>query len=270
MSRDISFYDRTYGGFELDARARVRRETYGEDLGQNSWLTADEWRTFAEWLGVGEGTRVLDVACGSGGPALYFAQTLGAEITGVDHNPEGVGTANRQAEQQGLMDRARFLVADASQRLPVEDGQFDAVTCIDAINHLPGRLEVLRDWWRVLKPGGRLLFTDPIIITGLLSKEEIAIRSTIGFFLFAAPGVDERLLGEAGFEVLRVEDTTVQMATVARRWLDARASYQEALLEDEGLETFEGTQRLLTVAHTIADERRLSRFAFLARKPGAA
>ncbi|MCC7368282.1 MAG: methyltransferase domain-containing protein [Chloroflexi bacterium] len=264
----VPFYDRAYEGFELDARARVRQATYGEDLGQNSWLTAEEWRTFAGWLGIGTGTRVLDVACGSGGPALYFSRGLGADITGVDHNPAGVAAATRQAEQQGLTERARFTVADASQRLPFEDGRFDAVVCIDAISHLPGRLDVLRDWRRLLKPGGRLLFTNPITITGLLTKEEMEIRSSIGFFLFAAPGVDERLLRETDFDVLRVEDTTMQMATVAKRWLDARAVDRKDLLADEGPETYESTQRFLTVAHTIAAEGRLSRFAFLAQKPG--
>jgi cyclopropane fatty-acyl-phospholipid synthase-like methyltransferase len=104
-----AFYDRAYGGFRLGARERVRQETYGEDLGQNSWLTAEEWRTFAGWLGVTEGSRVLDVCCGSGGPVLYLARTFGARVTGVDVNPEGVATAVRLAEQQGLAAAARFV-----------------------------------------------------------------------------------------------------------------------------------------------------------------
>jgi SAM-dependent methyltransferase len=63
------------------------------------------------------------------------------------------------------------------------------------MSHLPGRLQILKEWYRVLHPGGRLLYTDPIIVTGLLSYEEIAIRSSIGYFLFTPPGEDERLLG---------------------------------------------------------------------------
>src|SRR5690349_15053865 len=104
-----SFYDRTYGGFELGAREHVRRATYDEDLGQNSWLTAEEWRTFAGWLGVADDSHVLDVGCGSGGPALYLAGTYGAHITGTDHNAEAVATATRSAETRGLTSRARFV-----------------------------------------------------------------------------------------------------------------------------------------------------------------
>src|SRR5688500_11348650 len=139
MGGNVPFDDQTYGGFQLGARERVRRETYGEDLGQNSWLTAEEWRIFAAWLGVAEGPQVLDVACGSGGPALYLARAFGARVAGVDHNSEATATANRLAEQEALAGRSRFVTADASRPLPLDDGQFDAVVCIDAINHLPGR-----------------------------------------------------------------------------------------------------------------------------------
>lgn len=266
MSGGVPFYDRTYGGFQLGAREQVRQETYGEDLGQNSWLTAEEWRTFAEWLGVVEGARVLDVCCGSGGPALYLARRFGAQVTGIDVNPEGIATAVRQAEQQGLAAATRFVAADASRPLPLDDGQFDAIICIDAINHLRDRVGVLGDWHRLLAPGGRLLFTDPIVVTGLLSSEEMAVRSSIGYFLFAPLGEDERLLQAAGFELLRQEDTTPRVADVAKRWVEARARHRDALIEDEGAETFEGTQRFLTIVYTLAGERRLSRYAFLARK----
>jgi ubiquinone/menaquinone biosynthesis C-methylase UbiE len=266
MGAEVPFYDRTYGGFNLGARERVRRETYGEDLGQNSWLTAEEWRTFAGWLGLTEGSSVLDVCCGSGGPALYLAKTFGASVTGTDHNAEGIATATRLAEEQSLAGRARFVVADASQPLRLDDGQFDAIVCIDAINHLRDRPRVLADWHRLLKPGGQLVFTDPIVVTGLLSNEEVAVRSSIGYFIFAPPGEDERLLEAAGFEIVSQEDTTPRVAEVAQRWFDARARYRAELVEDEGLETYEGTQRFLTVVYTLASEGRLSRHAFLARR----
>ncbi len=261
-----SFYDRTYGGFELGARERVRRDTYDEDLGQNSWLTAEEWRTFAGWLGVADGSHVLDVGCGSGGPALYLARTFGVRITGTDHNAEAVSTATRSAETRGLTSRARFVAADAGLPLPLDGAQFDAIVCIDAINHLPDRLRVLRDWHRLLKPDGSILFTDPIIVTGLVSNEEVAVRSSIGYFLFTPPGEDERLLNAADFEVLRREDTTSRVADVAGRWLDARGRYGAELVMDEGEETFEATQRFLAVVHRLAEQKRLSRYAFLARK----
>ncbi len=112
----------------------------------------------------------------------------------MDRHEAGVAAARAEAERIGLSDRAEFHAGDAAARLPLEDGSVDAVTCFDAINHLPDRRRVLVEWRRVLRPGGRLLFTDPIVLTGPVSNGEIAIRASIGFFLFVPPGTDEALL----------------------------------------------------------------------------
>ena len=61
---------------------------------------------------------------------------------------------------------ATFLVADANAALPFADGSFDGVVCVDAVNHLRDRAAVLREWRRVLRPGGRAVFTDPVVVTG--------------------------------------------------------------------------------------------------------
>jgi SAM-dependent methyltransferase len=266
MTGPVRLYDATYSRFQLDARQRVRLDTYGHDLGQNSWLTIDEWRTALGWLGLAPGSRVLDVACGSGGPARWLARETGATVVGVDSNRHAVRTAGELARQEGLDALASFQQADAGRPLPFDDASFDAVVCVDAINHLPDRAGVLRDWHRLLAPGGWALFTDPIVVTGLLSSQEIARRASIGYFVFALRGEDERLLREAGFELVRCQDTTASVALVARRWHDARARYRTELLDDEGEETFTGMQRFLATVRALAEQRRLSRYTFLGRK----
>src|SRR6185436_7935854 len=94
------------------------------------------------------------------------------------------------------------------QPLPFADASFDAIMCIDAINHLPDRPRVLADWARLLRPGGRLLFTDPTVVTGEISNQEIAVRASIGFFLFVAPNTDERMLASTGLHLVLKEDLT--------------------------------------------------------------
>jgi SAM-dependent methyltransferase len=266
MPDSSNFYNLTYGNFADAVLAEIRQETFGEDIGQNSWLTADEYRQFIEWLQLIPSAHVLDIASGSGGPALFLAGTVGCQVTGFEINSSSVVAANEWAQSRGLDSLVHFQHGDASRALPFEDHAFTAVICIDSMNHLPGRLQVLKEWHRVLRPGGRMLFTDPIIVTGILSNEEIAIRSSIGYFLFTPLGEDERLIQEAGFALVHTLDVTESNAVVPKRWYDARAKHQDELIKLEGEAEFEKTQRFMSVVHTLASERRLSRFAFVAQK----
>jgi SAM-dependent methyltransferase len=118
--------------------------------------------------------------------------------------------------------------------LPFESNSFDAVLCIDAINHFSNRALVLDEWARVLRSNGRLVFTDPTVITGCLSNAEIATRSAIGFFLFVPPGENERLLQAAGFSVLATQNLTDGLAANAGRFVSARKEREAALRAIEG------------------------------------
>ena len=264
MTAHVQLYDTAYRRFALSARRRVREETYGEDIGQNSWLTRDEWDSALDWLVPTPQTQLLDVACGSGGPDLHVARTRGARVVGVDVNAHAIETASEAARREGLASLARFVHADAGLPLPFADASFDAVVCIDAINHLPDRLSVLRDWHRVLRPGGKVMFTDPIVVTGLLSSEELALRASVGYFVFALSDEDERLVNEAGFDPVSCDDTTSNVVRVASRWHEARARLRAELIADEGEQTFEDLQTFLATAHALASEGRLSRYTLLA------
>jgi SAM-dependent methyltransferase len=263
----VDHYGAHYRDFAADVYRQVRRDAFGEDIGQNSWLTIDELERFRSWLELGPAVHLLDVGCGSGGPALHLARLTGCEVVGVDLYEEAVATGNRAAREAGLESRASFAQADASRALPFGDDSFDAILCVDSINHLPGRQSVLGDWTRLLRPGGRLVFTDPVTVTGILGSDEIAIRTSIGYFLFVPPGENERLLTAAGLSVLAVEDTTEHLAEVARRRHDARARHADAVRQVEGDEAFEGRQRFFDLVATLARERRVSRFVYAAEKP---
>ena len=264
MSNPVDLYNNVYSDFASQAEAEVRRATYDEDLGQSSWITADAWLGYADRLKVTSDSHVLEVGSGSGGPAVYLAAKRGCRVTGVDINPHGVDNAGQLAAAKGLSDRAKFQRVDASEPLPFAEGTFDAIVSNDAMCHIQHRLEVLRDWRRVVRPKGRILFTDAMIVTGLVTHEEFAIRSSIGFYLFAPPGENERLITEAGFHLISTEDVTDDEVTLAGRWHDAREAHRAALVEREGAANFEGLQRFLDVTRRLAAERRMSRFCYLA------
>jgi len=262
MSAKVDLYNTSYGKFAADAQQAVRAATYGEDIGQSSWMTADELRHFIELLEIDASTNMLEVGSGSGGTALFLAKETGCKLTGVDVNEFGVKNANELAHQRGLSDRTEFRLIDAGKLLPFEPNSFDVVFSNDVMCHVPERQNVLREWHRVLKPGGQILFTDALVVTGIVSHEEIAKRTSIGLFFFLPPGENERMIKEAGFEIVTVEDLTPAAAEVSKRWNDARENHRDAMIKIEGEENFSGLQDFLSCVHTLTSERRLSRFMY--------
>jgi len=174
--RDVDLYNNVYADFASDAEAAVRSATYGEDIGQSSWMTASAWLRCADQLQVTSASHVLEVGSGSGGPAVYLVAKRGCRITGVDLNEHGVANGRRLAALQGLADRVSFERVDAAKPLPRPDATFDAVVSNDAMCHIANRLDVLRDWHRVLRAGGRILFTDAMVVTGPVSHEELGLQ----------------------------------------------------------------------------------------------
>jgi SAM-dependent methyltransferase len=260
-------YSAHYRDFAADVYGDVRREAFGVDVGQNSWLTVEELERFGSLLKLDRSVRFLDVACGSGGPMLHLAGLANCEAVGVELYEEAVATGRRASADAGLEQQVTFVCADAGRRLPFESESFDAVLCVDAVNHLPDRLGVLTEWARLLRPGGRLLFTDPVVVTGPLGSDEIAIRASIGYFLFLPPGENERVLTAAGLEAVSVDDTTEHLAEIARRRFEARARHAAELTPIEGEQAFDGRQRFFELVAILAHERRLSRIAYAALRP---
>jgi SAM-dependent methyltransferase len=260
----VDLYNRAYG--EYDLYAEIRGLTYGEDLGQTSWVTTAESDEIPGLLNVGCESRVLEIGCGSGRYALRVAERTGCQITGIDINANGIETANELARTQGRESRVRFFTHDLANPLPFEASSFDAAFANDVLCHIAGRSQLLQEIHRVLKKSGRLLFSDALVIGGLISFQEIATRSSIGYYMFSPPETNEELVREAGFRVIAVSDTTGNAADIAKRWHDARRQFREKLVIREGEHDFEGLQRFLSCVHELTSERRLLRYVYLAVK----
>jgi ubiquinone/menaquinone biosynthesis C-methylase UbiE len=265
MSARVDLYNNAYSNPGSEIYAQIRVETYGRDLGQTSWVTAEESDEIPKLLQLWRESSVLEVGSGSGGYALHLAEH-GCNIVGLDVNEHGVNSAKQLASDRGLAARARFELCDASKPLPFHNEHFDAVFSNDVLCHVPGRLNVLREMFRVLKPGARMLFSDALVIGGIISHEEVAIRSSIGYYLFSPPGENERLIAQAGFRELISTDTTENAASISKRRRDAREKWKKELVALEGQENYEGLQAFLACVHRLTAERRLRRYLYLAEK----
>jgi SAM-dependent methyltransferase len=263
-----NFYSAQYARIDSELAAEIRREVFGEDIGQESWRSAAEQAEITGLLGLTSESRVLDVACGAGGPSLALVERTRCQITGLDIQPEGIAHANSLAAERGIADRATFAVVDCGGRLPFQDNTFDAVLCIDAIGHLQDRFEALSEWGRLLRKGGRLVFTDPLVLTGVVAKSEIDDRLALGSnAFFVPPGLNEEAVRAAGLALLARKDRAGAVAEIGSRWHAARLRRAAILKREEGEESFERRQRMLATSAELARSGRLSRFFYAAEKP---
>jgi ubiquinone/menaquinone biosynthesis C-methylase UbiE len=266
VSQKVDLYDTAYGNYQSHLYRQVRIETYGQDLGQTSWVTTEESKEIPRLLDLRLDSSVLELGCGSGGYALHLAEKVGCRLVGLDINASGVRNANQLAIARGLASHARFEQCDVSNNLGFNDNAFDAVFSNDVLCHIPGRAKLLTEMFRILKPGGRMLFSDALVVGGMVSHEEIATRSSIGFYVYSPPGENERLIERAGFRRIRVTDTTESAEQIAKQWHQAREGRKQELVAIEGNTNFEGLQRFLSCVHILTSEKRLLRYLYFASK----
>jgi SAM-dependent methyltransferase len=122
--------------------------------------SAEKIRQLGELLRLGPETRVLDVACGMGGPAMLLAATFGSRIVGVERSPDFVGWGRERIEAAGLGDRIEIVEGDA-RAYPLEPGAWDAALCLGAtfvFDDLDGTLEALVP---SVRPGGMVAVGEP-------------------------------------------------------------------------------------------------------------
>ena len=110
-------------------------------------------------LGDVRGLRIVDFGCGSGANAVQLANR-GAHVWGVDISEDLVRLAVRRLAVNGRAGGAQFVVGSAHD-LPFPDGSIDVVFGIAILHHLDLAL-VSREVWRVLRPGGRAIFQEPV------------------------------------------------------------------------------------------------------------
>ncbi len=100
--------------------------------------------------------RVLDAGCGAGNYSLALAG-LGFRVYGIDLAPEMIATARELARELGVDEAdARFATGDV-EALDLADGSFDAIFCRAVLDFAPRPGEAIAEFWRVLRPGGRLV-----------------------------------------------------------------------------------------------------------------
>ena len=163
---------------------------------------------FAERVGIPPDALVLDAGSGLGGPARYLAETFKCRVEGVDLSPDYVAIANLLTNRAGLSDRVTFQESDLTA-LAFEDSCFDLVWTQHVVMNIADRAALYREFRRVLKPGGRLAFYDPLAaddhpdLTYPVPWAQTAATSTL-----LTAHETHAVVEEAGFAVTSLDDVT--------------------------------------------------------------
>ncbi len=192
---------------EMDAlKAKLRATWISGDFGQIAKFLAAEAEKFINRLELKPGSKVLDVACGTGNLALPAAR-LGADVTGVDIAPNLVEQARANAAREGLS--ARFDEGDA-EALPYADASFDAAVTMYGAMFAPRPELVAAELKRVTKPGGRIAMGNwtPAGFIGQMFKVVGAhVPPPAGMASPILWGVDEKVRERFGDGVSKIETT---------------------------------------------------------------
>lgn len=195
---------------ECDLKACCAR-LYESDAAQ--WLLDGELHPggerltlrLAELAGITRGTRVVDVACGTGTTARLLGRELGAETVGVDLGAQVIERATRLAGTAGLADRARFVHGDA-EALPLADASFDVALSECSLCTFPDKQRAIAELTRVLRPGGTVAIAD---VTATLDALPAELRTAAARIACVADARSEdgytALLRAGGCETVVVE-----------------------------------------------------------------
>lgn len=201
-----NFYSLVWGGEDIHVGLY---ETPGEEIAAASRRTVAR---MAEIAGIGAGTQVLDLGSGYGGAARQLARNHGAKVHCLNLSPVENERNTRLTTEQGL-EKLVSVATGTFEDVPVEDASIDVVWSQDAFLHSGDRNRVLDEAARVLKPGGQVVFTDPMAVDGLDQSSIQPILDRIQLATMATPGFYTGGLEKRGFTSVTFHDHAAQLPT---------------------------------------------------------
>ncbi len=177
-------------------------------------------RVLAERAGVTEGTTVLDAGCGVGSTSRFLARTYGAKVIGITPVPSQVARARKLNARSGLdglvhTEQGDYLATG------FDDDAFDVVIAQESICHSADKKSFLREAFRVLRPGGRLVIAEYFLFPRPFSPDEQALMES----WWSGWAIPDLAVGDkfndwardTGFEEVVMDDVTANVRHSLRR-----------------------------------------------------
>lgn len=180
------------------------------------------------------GRTILDIGCGTGGPALVLAGELGAgQVIAVDVEEGVLARARDNAAKAGLNENIEFRLIEPGP-LPLPDGSIDVVFSKDAMIHIPDKQALFKEVLRVLRPGGVIAASDWLGGENTAVSPEWAHYCELGHlsFTMATAAESKASMVAAGFENITSNDRNTWYAKVCVGEVEQiKGPLREALLK---------------------------------------
>ena len=215
---------------------------------------------------INESTHVLDLCCGLGGPARYLAYHHGCRVTGVDMNTDRLAGAVRLTERTKLQDRVLFHHANALQT-GLADETFDVIVSQEAFCHIPNKKTLITECVRLLKPGGRIVYTDILARSNMTNEIRSRLETEMVFSELSTLEQYCHLLEEKGCQVIEVEDLSDNWAEILIDRLTMYRSLKEQTVSSFDLAHFQKWDRTYSFFVGLYRSGELGGGRFVAHKP---
>ena len=163
-------------------------------------------RELADRLDFAPGDRLVDIGCGLGGPARYFADRFGCRVDGVDITGPFVEAGNRLSALVGLEDRVSITLGDG-QALPYPDAAFDGAISQHVTMNIADRDAFFAEAARVLKQGARFTITEHGLGTEGDPHHPLPWSEDGGGAYLVTPEESVARLADAGFVYIELRET---------------------------------------------------------------
>lgn len=199
-----------------DTRRVAPEELWPHDQDHFGGTSATD--TLATEARIGKGTHVVDFCAGLGGTARYLAYRYGCSVTGIELTPARVEGAEELSRLVGLKDVAKVLQGDVTD-VPLANDIADVVISQEAFCHVPDLQRALTEAFRLLKPGGRLAFTDWIANAPIGAEDTRLMWEGVAILPLQSISSYRDLVCQAGFRISSFNDLTEEWQPILERRL---------------------------------------------------